>query len=76
LIICPINVILCVSSTILINIKLSQLLIFIGNLPSNNPSPNQSQSLSTPVNTSALAVLSGLSADRLGIETQNRRSRK
>lgn len=44
------------------------------NLPSNNSSPNQTQSLSTPVNTSALAVLSGLSADRLGIETQNRRS--
>ncbi|XP_015365905.1 PREDICTED: myelin expression factor 2 isoform X2 [Diuraphis noxia] len=44
------------------------------NLPSNNTSSNQSQSLSSPVNTSALAVLSGLSADRLGIETQNRRS--
>jgi len=44
------------------------------NLPSNNTSPIQSQPLSTPVNTSALAVLSGLSADRLAIETQNRRS--
>lgn len=44
------------------------------NLPSNSTSPIQSQPLSTPVNTSALAVLSGLSADRLGIEAQNRRS--
>ncbi|VVC30356.1 RNA recognition motif domain [Cinara cedri] len=44
------------------------------NLPSNNTSPIQPPALSTPVNTSALAVLSGLSADRLGIETQNRRA--
>ncbi|XP_050429955.1 myelin expression factor 2 [Adelges cooleyi] len=44
------------------------------NLPSNNNSPVQPQSINTPVNTSALAMLSGLSADRLGIETQNRRS--
>jgi len=44
------------------------------NLPSNNTSPIQSQPLSAPVNTSALAVLSGLSADRLSIEAQNRRS--
>jgi len=44
------------------------------NLPSNNTSALQSQPLSAPVNTSALAVLSGLSADRLGIESQNRRS--
>lgn len=49
---------------------------FIGNLPSNNTSPIQSQPLSAPVNTSALAVLSGLGADRLSIEAQNRRSRK
>lgn len=48
----------------------------IGNLPSNNTSPIQPQALSTPVNTSALAVLSGLSADRLGLDTQNRRSCK
>lgn len=52
------------------------LLFLIGSLPSNNVSPIQSQPLNTPVNTSALAVLSGLSADRLGIETQNRRTRK
>lgn len=51
-------------------------LFVIGSLPSNNTSPIQSQPLSTPVNTSALAVLSGLGADRLSIETQNRRSCK
>ncbi|XP_050548645.1 myelin expression factor 2 [Daktulosphaira vitifoliae] len=44
------------------------------NLPSNSSSSVQSQSLNPPVNTSALAMLSGLSADRLGIETQSRRS--
>lgn len=51
-------------------------LFLLGNIPSNNTSSIQPQSLSTPVNTSALAVLSGLSADRLGIDNQNRRSRK
>jgi len=51
-------------------------LFIIGNLPSNNTPPIQSQPLNTPVNTSALAVLSGLSADRLGIDAQNRRTRK
>lgn len=44
------------------------------NLPSNISSPIQPQPLNTPVNTNALAVLSGLNADRLGLESQNRRS--
>lgn len=51
-------------------------IFLIGNLPSNVTSPIQPQPLNTPVNTNALAVLSGLNADRLGLETQNRRSRK